>query len=102
MHLIASMTRVNKTVVNCNPNLPTVLDHDKHYHSWLGLHSPERFAWLWVLFFVLITPDLLTLLRSLKICLFKQYEMPDTFTFFVVCILFLPHLARVYQFSVDI
>lgn len=84
MHLIASMTRVNKTVVNCNPNLPSVLDHDKHYHSLLGLTSPERFAWLWILFFVIIMPDFLTFLRSLKICLFKQYQMPDIWSILVV------------------
>lgn len=84
LSLIASMTRVNKTVVNCNPNLPDILDHDKHYHSLLGLNSPERFAWLWVLFAVLITPDVFTFLRSLKSCLFKQYEMPDIWSILVV------------------
>ena len=84
MHLIASMTLVNKTVVNCNSDLPKLLDHDKHYHSHLGLHSPERIAWLWVLFFVLITPDVLTFIRSLKICLFKQYMMPDHWSILVV------------------
>ncbi|KAH9405136.1 Chitin synthase 2, partial [Tyrophagus putrescentiae] len=84
LSLIASMTRVNKTVVNCNPNLPDILDHDKHYHSLLGLNSPERFAWLWVLFAVLITPDVFTFLRSLKSCLFKQYEMPDIWSILVI------------------
>lgn len=59
-------------------------DHDKHYRSWLGLNSPERFAWLWVIFFVTITPDLLTFLRSLKICLFKQYSIPDKWSVFLV------------------
>lgn len=82
-HLLASMTRIGKQVKSCNRlrsaelNLVNKLDHDKSYHSFLNWNSPERLAWVWMVFFVMIAPDVFTLLKSLKVTVFKRTKRPS-------------------------
>lgn len=83
LHLMANQTKVNKAVKVCARNLPDV--SHSHYHTLLRVDSPERIAWVWMLYFVLIAPDLLLFLRCLRTCLFKQYSMPDYRTILLVC-----------------
>lgn len=85
-HLMANMTKIDKAVSVCtkDKDLSTSLDHDKRYHSLLAWNSPERIAWTWALFAVMITPDVLTFLKSARICLFKNYQKPDLITMLTV------------------
>lgn len=46
----------------------------------------EKIAWLWTLFMALIFPEILTFLRSARICLCKTSQMPTKRQFIMVCL----------------
>lgn len=81
--LMSSMIRPRKIVTICNQGIPG-LERDKHYQIAFSLDDPERIAWIWALFFVLITPELFTLFRSARMCIFKSYRRPKKTTFMTV------------------
>lgn len=81
--LMASMIRPKKVVPICNQGIPG-LERDKHYQTQLNLDDPERVSWIWALFFVLITPEVFTLFRSARMCIFKSYRRPTKTTFLTV------------------
>ncbi|KAH9426858.1 chitin synthase I [Dermatophagoides pteronyssinus] len=87
LHLMANMTRVDKSIQICKQNL---LD-DSYDHSALvplytrlELKSNERIAWIWMLFFTLIAPDILLFFRSIHSCLFKNYSLPDLYSTLII------------------
>ncbi|OTF70621.1 hypothetical protein BLA29_000372 [Euroglyphus maynei] len=74
------MTRVDKSIQICKQNvLDDSFDHSAlvPLYTRLELKSDERIAWIWMLFFTLIAPDILLFFRSIHSCLFKNYSFPD-------------------------
>lgn len=87
MLLMISMVKVNRTIPICNDPLYEItpkIDPDKKYAAIYQDNDPERIAWLWVLFFAVISPDLFVLGRSARICYFKTYQIPSFITFLTV------------------
>lgn len=80
---MTSMIRSNRTVPVCAQSIPG-LERDKKYIAVFQSDDPERVAWIWSLFFVLIVPELMTLFRSARICTFKSYRVPSKTTFIAV------------------
>lgn len=85
---MTSMIKVNRTIPVCNYvegyDISPKPDPDKKYAVIYGDSDPERIAWLWALFFAVISPDLFALGRSARICYFKTYEVPAMTTFLTV------------------
>lgn len=81
--LMTSMIRPRKVVTICNQGVPG-LERDKHYQTQFNLDDPERISWIWALLFVLITPEVFTLFRSARMCIFKSYRRPSKATFLTV------------------
>lgn len=85
--LMTSLIRPNRTgIAVCNQGVPG-LDRDKRYEAIMNLHDPERTAWIWCLFLVLVVPELMTLFRSCRICTFKSYRRPSKSVFALVSFL---------------
>lgn len=80
---MTSMIRSNRTVSVCAQSIPG-LERDKKYLAVFAADDPERVAWIWSLFFILIVPELMTLFRSARICVFKSYHLPSKSTFLLV------------------
>ncbi|GAB6026597.1 hypothetical protein CHUAL_013009 [Chamberlinius hualienensis] len=57
---------------------------DKHYAVALDLE--EQAQWLWALFFTFITPEVFTLVRSVRIILFKSIKKAQPSDFYLVCL----------------
>ena len=84
--LMTSLIKPNRTGISvCNQGVPG-LDRDKRYEAIFNTTDPERVAWMWSLFFILIVPELMTLFRSCRICTFKSYRRPTTNVFTLVSI----------------
>lgn len=85
---MTSMVRSNRTVPVCSQSIPG-LERDKKYTAVFQADDPERIAWIWSLFLILIVPELMTLFRSVRICTFKSYRIPTKSTFLAVslCVL---------------
>jgi chitin synthase len=82
--LMTSLIKPNRTGISvCNQGVPG-LDRDKRYEAVFNITDPERVAWMWSLFFILIVPELMTLFRSCRICTFKSYRRPNTNVFTLV------------------
>lgn len=81
--LMSSMIKPRKVVAICNQGVPG-LERDKHYQTSFNLDDPERISWIWALLFVLITPEIFTLFRSARMCIFKSYRRPTKTTFLTV------------------
>lgn len=81
--LMAGMIKPRKVITICNQGVPG-LERDKHYQTQFNLDDPERITWIWALFFVLITPELFTFLRSVRMCVFKSVEKADKTTLLTV------------------
>lgn len=80
---MTSMIRSNRTVPVCAQSIPG-LERDKKYIAVFQADDPERIAWIWSLFFILLVPELMTLFRSARICTFKSYRIPSKKTFLTV------------------
>lgn len=82
--LMTSLIKPNRTGISvCNQGVPG-LDRDKRYEAVFNTTDPERVAWMWSLFFILIVPELMTLFRSCRICTFKSYRRPTSNVFTMV------------------
>lgn len=71
-----------RSVPVCRKGL--ALERDKEHEAVLS--DVEQIAWVWVLFICLVVPELFTLFRSTRICVFKSYRRPATATFFTVLV----------------
>ncbi|KAJ6216762.1 hypothetical protein RDWZM_007919 [Blomia tropicalis] len=83
---MTSMIRTNRTVPVCAQSIPG-LERDKKYIAVFQADDPERIAWIWSLFIILIVPELMTLFRSARICVFKSYRIPSKSTFLTIFIM---------------
>lgn len=82
--LMTSLIKPNRSGISvCNHGIPG-LDRDKRYEAIFNLNDPERTAWIWCLFVLLIVPELMTLFRSVRICTFKSYRRPAKSVFLLV------------------
>lgn len=81
--LMASMIRPRKVVTICNQGVPG-LERDKHYQTQFNLDDPERVSWIWAMLFVLMAPEVFTLFRSARMCIFKSYRWPTPRVFWTV------------------
>lgn len=84
---MTSMVRSNRTVPVCSQSIPG-LERDKKYLAVFQADDPERIAWIWSLFLIIIVPELMTLFRSVRICTFKSYRIPTKSTFLIVSLSF--------------
>lgn len=84
---MTSMIRSNRTVPVCAQGIPG-LERDKKYVAVYQPDDPERIAWIWSLFFILVFPEFMTLFRSVRICTFKSYRIPTKSIFFTVSFIF--------------
>lgn len=96
--LMTSLIKPNRTGISvCNQGVPG-LDRDKRYEAVFNMQDPERTAWIWCLFFVLVVPELMTLFRSCRICTFKSYRRPSKSVFslvsFAMCVSFITFLTH--------
>lgn len=67
---ITSQLRPDRVVPYCNKDL----GRDKQFV--VNLPAEERVAWSWCLIFAFVIPELGTLIRSLRICVFKSWKRP--------------------------
>jgi len=58
----------------------------KQKHFTVTLPEVERVGWIWCLFFAYAIPEVMTFLRSSRICFFKTVTKPTPLQFFVVAI----------------
>lgn len=92
--LMTSLIKPSRSGVSvCNQGIPG-LDRDKKYEAIFSLGDPERVAWIWCLFAVLILPEMMTLFRSARICTFKSYRRPTKGVFGFVSVSARPSGAR--------
>ncbi|TRY61889.1 hypothetical protein TCAL_08870 [Tigriopus californicus] len=66
LFFMTSQIRPRKTILHCNREL----ERDKQYSA--EISSAEQVAWIWCLFAAFIIPELGTLFRSARICVFKS------------------------------
>lgn len=82
--LMTSLIKPNHTAISiCTRGIPG-LDYDKRYQVSLNINDSERIVWTWCLLIALITPELMTLFRSIRICTFKSYHRPSRSVFLFV------------------
>lgn len=81
---MTSLIKPNRTGISvCNQGVPG-LDRDKRYEAVIHSNDPERVAWIWILIFCLIIPEIMTLFRSVRICTFKSIKKPTKLVFSMV------------------
>jgi len=99
---MTSLIKPNRTGITvCNQGVPG-LDRDKRYEAVIYYNDPERVAWIWILIFCLIIPEIMTLFRSARICTFKSFKKPTKFVFSmvnVINLLFRTNLKLQFNFS---
>ncbi|KAF5283180.1 hypothetical protein FQR65_LT02692 [Abscondita terminalis] len=57
------------------PYCKDFIDRNKEYT--VQLPKLERTAWMWIIIFTYFVPEIMTFLRSLRICLFKNWKSPQ-------------------------
>ncbi|XP_067001404.2 chitin synthase chs-2 isoform X2 [Anabrus simplex] len=78
---MTSQLRKDKILPYCNK----VLGREKLFVA--SLPDEERVAWMWCLMIAYMVPDLGTLIRSIRICIFKSSRKPTMMEFFLVFIM---------------
>lgn len=82
---MTSMIKANRTIPMCNSGVEPIEKHkDKSFSSSIGPQDPERIVWIWCLFFAVVAPDIFAFGKSLRICIFKNFDPPKLFTAFFV------------------
>ncbi|XP_022255271.1 uncharacterized protein LOC106470918 [Limulus polyphemus] len=79
---MTSQIKEAHTVQICKKGLE--LERDKDYQATIA--DVERVEWIWCLYFALIIPEVFTLFRSTRMCVFKSYRKPQRNTFLIVFI----------------
>ncbi|KAK9304728.1 hypothetical protein QLX08_003947 [Tetragonisca angustula] len=84
---MTSQLRANRTVVYCNRKL----GRDK---QWMAtLPEEERIAWIWCIIIAFAVPEFGTLIRSIRICIFKSWKKPPVSHFLLVFLMETFHVA---------
>lgn len=55
-------------------HIATLADHHSSYIA--HMEDKDRVAWFWAIVFAFTFPELLTFLRSVRICFFKNVDLP--------------------------
>ncbi|XP_043525708.1 chitin synthase chs-2 isoform X5 [Frieseomelitta varia] len=84
---MTSQLRANRTIVYCNRKL----GRDK---QWMAtLPEEERIAWIWCIIIAFAVPEFGTLIRSIRICIFKSWKKPPVSHFLLVFLMETFHVA---------
>ncbi len=82
---MSSMIRINRTMSVCDDGIASLAEYrDQKYKTIITYDDEERIAWIWCLLFVMIIPEIFTLWRSGRICVFKSFKKSYASTFFLV------------------
>lgn len=83
-----SMIKVNRSIPICNHDRGVEqfaeFDRTRRYVAFIGEEDLERIVWIWCLLFMIMSADVWTFGRSLRICVFKNYKVPKLTTFLMV------------------
>ncbi|KAK1135613.1 hypothetical protein K0M31_000202 [Melipona bicolor] len=84
---MTSQLRANRTIVYCNRKI----GRDK---QWMAtLPEEERIAWIWCIIIAFAVPEFGTLIRSIRICIFKSWKKPPVSHFLLVFLMETFHVA---------
>ena len=75
---MTSQLRADRTIVHCNRQL----GRDKQFV--VTLPEEERIAWIWCIIIAFAVPEFGTLIRSIRICIFKSWKKPPISHFLLV------------------
>ncbi|XP_076393436.1 hyaluronan synthase-like protein kkv isoform X3 [Megachile rotundata] len=75
---MTSQLKADRKIVHCNKDLGL----DKEYVSVLS--EEERIAWIWCIIIAFAVPEFGTLIRSIRICIFKSWKKPLVSHFLLV------------------
>lgn len=78
---MTSQLRANRTIVHCNRDI----GRDKYFE--VTLPEQERIAWIWCIIIAFAVPEFGTLIRSIRICIFKSWKKPPASHFLVVFVM---------------
>ncbi|XP_076762627.1 hyaluronan synthase-like protein kkv isoform X3 [Xylocopa sonorina] len=78
---MTSQLRANRTIPYCNKQL----GRDKQFE--VTLPEEERIAWIWCIIIAFAVPEFGTLIRSIRICIFKSWKKPPASHFLLVFIM---------------
>ncbi|KAF8793908.1 Chitin synthase chs-2 like protein [Argiope bruennichi] len=67
------------------------LERDQKYV--VQLSKEERYSWMWCLLFVFFVPEILTFIRSARLCIFKKYQKPKLSSFILVFVVETLHIV---------
>ncbi len=82
---MTSMIRINRTISICDDGITSLVEYrDQKFKAFTTYDDEERIAWIWCLLFVMIAPEIFTLWRSGRICIFKNFKKSFPSTFFLV------------------
>ncbi|XP_073988781.1 hyaluronan synthase-like protein kkv isoform X1 [Rhodnius prolixus] len=84
---MSSQIRPDRVVPYCNKDL----GRDKQFV--VNLPAEERVAWTWCLLIAFAVPEVGTLIRSLRICIFKSWKRPPFNDFLFILIMETLHVA---------
>lgn len=75
---MTSQLRSDRTIVYCNRKL----DRNKQFVA--SIPEEERIAWIWCIIIAFAVPEFGTLIRSIRICIFKSWKKPPASHFLLV------------------
>ncbi|XP_078047479.1 hyaluronan synthase-like protein kkv isoform X3 [Augochlora pura] len=75
---MTSQLRTDRAIVYCNRQL----GRDKQFVA--TLPEEERIAWIWCIIIAFAVPEFGTLIRSIRICIFKSWKKPPPSHFLIV------------------
>ncbi|XP_076648764.1 hyaluronan synthase-like protein kkv isoform X1 [Halictus rubicundus] len=75
---MTSQLRSDRTIDYCNRKL----DRNKEFKA--SLPEEERIAWIWCIIIAFAVPEFGTLIRSIRICIFKSWKKPPASHFLLV------------------
>lgn len=88
LFLMTSMIRETHQVPICHNAIDGSIDSGKSYIAKIGDNILERIVWIWCLFFILITPQLITFYRCFKTFLLRPTKFPNLKTFLIVKLIY--------------
>ena len=95
---MTSMIKANRKIPMCNSGVDVIDKHkDISYSSSIGPQDPERIVWIWCLFFAVIAPDIFAFGKSLRICIFKNFDAPKLFTVLLVSNICYKNFNQIYH-----
>ncbi|XP_015436529.1 PREDICTED: uncharacterized protein LOC107191901 [Dufourea novaeangliae] len=75
---MTSQLRADRAIVYCN----VALGRDKQFVA--SLPEEERIAWIWCIIIAFAVPEFGTMIRSIRICIFKSWKKPPASHFLLV------------------